>query len=180
MVFCRLLLLVSQERERSVSLPLTDPDPYSSASKAAVQLLLRTVQLPLRQVSPNSEQHPPAERLRSFRISNLGAGAAVSGRNRRTSTSSGHPGSSAQRRLPSESGTRMETWDTAITSSPRIERGGWAGVVQEISSIKRGSALGVVVIGLFPCPLYVYLRLTDFCRSPDIVNYEDHCWSIGE
>ena len=42
-----------------------------------------------------------------------------------------------------------------------------------------GTALGVVMVGLFLCPLYVSLALTDFCRNPDIENHEDRCWSTG-
>lgn len=52
----RLLVLVSQGRENSVLLSLTDPDPQPSAPEAAVQHLLRTVRLPLTQLSPNSAQ----------------------------------------------------------------------------------------------------------------------------
>ena len=50
----RLLVLVSQGRRHSVSLSLTDPDPQPSPPEAAVQHLLRTVRLPLTQLSPNS------------------------------------------------------------------------------------------------------------------------------
>ena len=49
--------MVSQGRQHSVLLSLTDPDPQPSAPEAAVQHLLRTVRLPLNQLSPNSAQH---------------------------------------------------------------------------------------------------------------------------
>lgn len=46
--------MVSQGRQHSVSLSLTDPDPQPSAPEAAVQHLLRAVRLPLTQIPPNS------------------------------------------------------------------------------------------------------------------------------
>lgn len=49
-----LLVLVSQGRQRPVSLSLTAPDPQPSAGEAAIQHLLRAVHLPLTQLSLNS------------------------------------------------------------------------------------------------------------------------------
>lgn len=44
---------------------------------------------------------------------------------------------------------------------------------------ERGRALGVVPVGLFPCPLCLSLRLMDSCRNTGVENHEDHRWSIG-
>ena len=83
-LFRRLLVLVSQGRECSVSLFLTDPD-QRSAPEAAVQHLLRAARLPIAQLSPILLDRPPVGRPRSFQITSLKIRTVGLGRNRRTS-----------------------------------------------------------------------------------------------
>ena len=89
-------------------------------------------------------------------------------RNRRASTSLGDPGSSAWRRLSSckRNANGDLRHDDCVLAKGVRRADGQEKFRRYIRAREGGRALGVVVVGLFPCLLYAYLRLTDFCRNP--------------
>jgi hypothetical protein len=142
--FARLLVLVSQGREHLVSLSLTDPDPQPSAPEAAVQHLLRAVRLPLTQLSTNSVQ-TSSRRTPSFLSDSQPRDrrGRIGEKPKNIKTSLGDPGSSARRRpiLTRNNGDRDLRHDDYVLvedeefdgeETPRIRKGGWAGVMQEL------------------------------------------------
>ena len=141
----RLLVLVSQGRQHSVSLSLTDPDPQPSAPEAAVQHLLRTVRLPLSQLSPNSAQ-TSSRRTPSFLSDNQPRDRRGRiGEKPKNIKTSGDSGASAHRRpVLGRSGDTghdeyvlVEDDEFGGEETPRIrkgahDKGGWAAAVQEL------------------------------------------------
>ena len=141
--------MVSQGRQHSVSLSLTDPDPQPSAPEAAVQHLLRAVRLPLTQLSPNSAQ-TSSRRAPSFLSDNQPRDrrGRIGEKPKHIKTSLGDPGSSARRRpIPGRRNANGDTGhdDCGLVEydefpgeeTPRIRRGGheksgWAATVQEL------------------------------------------------
>ena len=140
----RLLVLVSQGREHSVLLSLTDPDPQPSAPEAAVQHLLRAVRLPLNQLSHNTIQRS-SRRAPSFLSDNQPRDrrGRIGEKPKNIKTSLGDPGSSARRRpvfgrknansdLKHDDYVLVEGDEFGGEETPKIRKGGWAEVVQEL------------------------------------------------
>ena len=137
-------MLVSQGREHSVLLSLTDPDPQPSAPEAAVQHLLRAVRLPLTQLAPNSAQ-TSSRRTPSFLSDNQPRDrrGRIGEKPKSIKTSPDEPGFSARRRpvlgrknaygdLRHEDYVLIEDDEYDGEETPRVRKGGWAGVVQDI------------------------------------------------
>lgn len=176
-----LLVLVSQGREHSVSLSLTDPDPQPSAPEAAVQHLLRAVRLPLTQLAPNSTQ-TASRRAPSFLSDNQPRDrrGRIGEKPKNIKTSLADPGSSARRRpilgrrnanaeLGHEDYVLVEDDEFGGEETPRMKKGGWAGVVQEIYFDEERERERE-------------REFLESLRSPDIEileHHEDHRGSIG-
>ena len=140
--FRRLLVLVSQGRECSVSLSLTDPD-QPSAPEVAVQQLLRAERLPITQLSPNSTRSS-SRRAPSFLSDNQprDRSGRIGEKPKNIKMSLGDPGSSAQRRptlgrrdVNGDSGHEnyvlVEDDEFGGEETPRIKKGVWAGIMQQ-------------------------------------------------
>lgn len=137
-------MLVSQGREHSISLSLTDPDPQPSAPEAAVQRLLRAVRLPLSQLSPNSVQ-TSSRCTPSFLSDNQPRDrrGRIGEKPKNIKTSFGDPRSSARRRpiLGRRNGSGDLRHDDHVLvegdefdgeETPRIRKGGWVGVMEDL------------------------------------------------
>ena len=143
MLFSRLLVLVSQGRERSVSLSLTDPDPQPSAPEAAVQHLLRAVRLPLTQLASNTLQ-VSSRRAPSFLSDSQPRDrrGRIGEKPKNIKTSSHDPGSSRRRPLIARRNANGDFGHDGYVlvednvfggeETPRVMKGGWAEVVQEL------------------------------------------------
>lgn len=141
--------MVSQGRQHSVSLSLTDPDPQPSAPEAAVQHLLRAVRLPLTQISPNSTQ-ASSRRTPSFLSDNQPRDrrGRIGEKPKNINTSLNDLGSSARRRpilgrrnanggAGNDDYVLVEDDEFGDEETPRMgkgghEKGGWAATVQEL------------------------------------------------
>ena len=136
--------MVSQGRQHSVSLSLTDPDPQPSAAEAAVQHLLRTVRLPLSQLSPNPAQ--TSRRAPSFLSDNQPRDrrGRIGEKPKNIKTSGDSEASARRRPVLGRSGDTghdeyvlVEDDEFGGEETPRIrkgghDKGGWAAAVQEL------------------------------------------------
>lgn len=139
----RLLVLVSQGREHSVLLSLTDPDPQPSAPEAAVQHLLRAFRLPLAQLSSNSVR-ASSRRTPSFLSDSQPRDrrGRIGEKPKNIKTSLDDPGPSVRRPpiLRRKGGNGDFGHDDYVLveddefgeETPRIRKGGWAGVMQDL------------------------------------------------
>ena len=140
----RLLVLVSQGREHSVLLSLTDPDPQPSAPEAAVQHLLRAVRSPLSQLSGNTAR-TPSRRTPSFLSDSQPRDrrGRIGEKPKNIKTSLDDPGPTVRR--PAMHRRRNANGDFAHDDyvlveddefdgeeTPRVRKGGWAGVMEEL------------------------------------------------
>ena len=143
MLFSRLLVLVLQGREHSVSLSLTDPNPQPLAPEAAVQHLLRAVRLPFTQLASNPLQVSSC-RAPSFLPDSQPRDlhGRIREKPKNIKTSLHDPGSSRRRLLIARRNANgdfrhddyvlVEDNEFGGEETPRVKKGGWAEVVQEL------------------------------------------------
>ncbi|KAF9653345.1 HbrB-domain-containing protein [Thelephora ganbajun] len=175
-----LLVLVSQGRQHSVSLSLTDPDPQPSAPEAAVQHLLRTVRLPLTQVSSNPAQ--TSRRAPSFLSDNQPRDRRGRiGEKPKNIKTSGDSGSSVRRRPMFERrNANGDAWNDDFVLIEDDEFGG-----EETPKMRKGG----YGKGRWAAAQQLYFdeererererEFLESLRSPDIEAHENHRGSIG-